>query len=84
MDPRSMEPRHVGSGRTTVFSTDLTKDACFRSERVKLWAFGHTHVNCDFMAERESAGPLRLLANQRGYYKAQSLGFDGEKVVEMV
>jgi hypothetical protein len=29
------------------------------------------------------AGPLRLLANQRGYYFAQADGFDGEKTVEV-
>jgi hypothetical protein len=36
------------------------------------------------VVEREGgAGPLRLLANQRGYYFAQSEGFDGEKTVEV-
>ncbi|KAI1498160.1 Metallo-dependent phosphatase-like protein [Biscogniauxia marginata] len=42
------------------------------------------HYNCDFAAARDGgAGPLRLLANQRGYYFAQAPGFDGEKTVEI-
>ncbi|KAM7188805.1 Metallo-dependent phosphatase-like protein [Naviculisporaceae sp. PSN 640] len=83
-DLRAIEPRHVGSSITSAFSTDLSKEKCFTSKNVKLWAFGHTHYNCDFMVEREDgAGPLRIVANQRGYYFAQSEGFDIEKTVEV-
>lgn len=83
-DPRSIEPRHFGSSITSAFSSDLSKEKCFRSGRVKLWAFGHTHYNCDFVVDREDgADPLRLMTNQRGYYFAQSKGFDGEKTVEV-
>lgn len=84
LDVRAIDPRHAGSAISSAFSTDLSKEACFRSGKVKLWAFGHTHYNCDFTVERESdAEPLRLLANQRGYYFAQAEGFDGEKTVEI-
>jgi hypothetical protein len=50
---------------------------------VRVWAFGHTHYNCDLVLEREEAntGPIRLIANQRGYYFAQADGFDVDKVV---
>lgn len=83
-DARAMDPRHAGSRITSAFSTDLSREKCFKSDKVKLWAFGHTHHNCDFVAEREDgAGPLRLVANQRGYYFAQSEGFDSEKTVEV-
>lgn len=38
-----------------------------------MWAFGHTHFNCDFkVGRRASAQPLRVIANQRGYYFSQA------------
>ncbi|KAL2144033.1 hypothetical protein VTI28DRAFT_9644 [Corynascus sepedonium] len=84
LDARAIEPRHAGSRITSAFSTDLSKEKCFKSDRVKLWAFGHTHYNCDFVVKRDDgAGPLRLLTNQRGYYFAQSEGFDGGKTFEV-
>lgn len=83
-DARAIDPRHAGSSITSAFSTDLSNEACFRSEKVKTWAFGHTHYNCDFTVERkDGAVPLRLLANQRGYYFDQAGGFDEEKTVEV-
>lgn len=83
-DARAIEPRHQGSSITSAFSTDLSKEKCFTSGNVKLWAFGHTHYNCDFVAKREhGAGPLKLLANQRGYYFAQARGFGIGKTVEV-
>lgn len=83
-DGRAVEPKHAESPIISAFSTDLSGEACFKSDRVKVWAFGHTHYNCDFMVERkDGAGPLRLLANQRGYYFAQAEGFDGEKTIDV-
>ena len=84
LDAAALEPRHAGSPITSGFSTDLYKEECFKNEKVKLWAFGHTHYNCDFTIEREGrAEGLRLLANQRGYYFAQAEGYDGEKTIEV-
>ncbi|KAJ6445427.1 ankyrin repeats (3 copies) domain-containing protein [Purpureocillium lavendulum] len=78
----AIDPRHAQSPITSGFSTDLSGERCFASDSVKLWAFGHTHYNCDFSMERgQGVGPLRIVANQRGYYFSQSEGFDGEKVV---
>jgi len=76
------DPRHAGSAITRGFATDLSGENCFASDSVRLWAFGHTHYNCDFTLSREGgATPLRLLANQRGYSFSQSEGFDAEKTV---
>ncbi|OAQ69505.1 calcineurin-like phosphoesterase [Purpureocillium lilacinum] len=76
------DPRHAGSAITSGFATDLSGEKCFASDSVRLWAFGHTHYNCDFTLSREGgATPLRLLANQRGYSFSQSEGFDAEKTV---
>lgn len=80
-DPRAVEPRHAGSTISTAFSTDLSKERCFKSPRTKIWAFGHTHYNCDFEVERKHGIPLRIVTNQRGYYFAQADGFDPEKVL---
>lgn len=83
-DPRSTDPKHSSSAIISGFSTDLSGEFCFASRNVLLWAFGHTHFNCDFEIERQNgAGPLQLLANQRGYYFSQASGFDVEKVVEL-
>ncbi|KID93286.1 calcineurin-like phosphoesterase, partial [Metarhizium majus ARSEF 297] len=80
--PGVSDPKHVRSPITSGFSTDLVNERCFNSIKVKVWAFGHTHYNCDVEVERESgAGMLRLLANQRGYYFAQADGFDVEKTI---
>jgi len=83
-DARSIDPKHDASDISSAFSTDLSDQLCFKSCNVKLWAFGHTHYNCDFRVERgEGVEPLRLLANQRGYYFAQAEGFDGVKTVNV-
>lgn len=84
-DPRAIEPAHIGSPITSGFSTDLSEEACFKSPKVRVWAFGHTHYNCDFEIERGgNGGTLRLLANQRGYYFDQAENYDGEKLVELL
>ncbi|RMD39640.1 hypothetical protein DV735_g5479, partial [Chaetothyriales sp. CBS 134920] len=84
LDPRALDPRHAQSPITPAFSTDLSEEVCFKSDKVKVWAFGHTHYNCDFTVQRTgNVEPLRLLANQRGYYFAQAEGFDGEKIVNI-
>lgn len=81
-DPRSMDPKHANSPIVSAFVTDLSKETCFLSRNVKLWAFGHTHFNCDLKSNRgESIEPLRLLTNQRGYYFAQADRFVEDLVV---
>jgi hypothetical protein len=84
-DARAIDPSHATSPITGAFSTDLSEEKCFKSDKVKIWAFGHTHYNRDFIVERkDGAGLLRLLANQRGSYFAQADGFDGGKTVDML
>lgn len=82
-DPRASDPRHGQSPIAGAFSTDLSRERCFASLRTKMWVFGHTHFNCDFGVEREGGRPLRVVANQRGYYFSQAAGFDPEMVLEM-
>lgn len=80
-DTRAIDPRHATSSITSAFSTDLSGERCFQSEKVIIWAFGHTHYNCDFLVERkEGAGSLRLLTNQRGYHFGQVNGYGGKTV----
>lgn len=83
-DARSVDPRHTASPISSGFSTDMSDQPCFQNKKVKVWAFGHTHYNCDFEAERQGgAGPVRLLTNQRGYYFSQANGLVGEKVINL-
>ncbi|KAJ4420028.1 hypothetical protein N0V82_004600 [Gnomoniopsis sp. IMI 355080] len=82
-DPRASDPRHAGSSISSAFSSDLSGEPCFTSNKVKAWAFGHTHYNCDFLFETQKRRtPLRILTNQRGYAFAQADGFDGQKTIE--
>ncbi|KAH6652801.1 Metallo-dependent phosphatase-like protein [Truncatella angustata] len=78
-DPRAKDPRHGESAIRSGFATDLADNSAWRSDSVTIWAFGHTHWNCDFIDERGK----RVYANQRGYYFRQTTGFDGTAVVEM-
>ncbi|KAF9884660.1 hypothetical protein FE257_001353 [Aspergillus nanangensis] len=77
---QATDPRHINSPITSGFATDLVGEACWESCQVRLWAFGHTHYNCDYLDE---ATGKRVMANQRGYYFAQAEGFDMKKVVEL-
>ncbi|KAJ5551771.1 hypothetical protein N7535_000289 [Penicillium sp. DV-2018c] len=73
-------PVHRDSRISSAFMTDLSNECCWKSDVVRLWAFGHTHYNCDFSY---SALGKRVVANQRGYYFAQASRFDGTKVVQV-
>jgi len=79
-DPRAVDPKHAGGNIQSGFSTDLSEETCWTTECVKVWAFGHTHFNCDFEDEPTR---LRVVTNQHGYYFAQSVGFSGEKCFEV-
>ena len=73
-------PRHVQDHTQvqSAFITDLSDQICWTNPQVKLWAFGHTHYNCDL--EDPQMGK-RVVANQKGYRRAEVLTFDGTKVV---
>ncbi|RDW81520.1 uncharacterized protein DSM5745_05077 [Aspergillus mulundensis] len=75
-----IDPKFAGSKISSGFMTNLACQKCWESEAVKIWAFGHTHWNCEFT---DMATGKTVMANQRGYYFAQSAGFDEHKVVEI-
>lgn len=75
----AVDPKHRRSNISSGFMSDLSKEQCWQRGTVALWAFGHTHFNCDF---RDLETGMRVMSNQRGYYFAQSEGFDAEKIVE--
>lgn len=77
-DPRTLDPAHANSKISSGFSTDLSNEPSWTNGVVRLWAFGHTHFNCDYYD-----GVKRVFTNQRGYYFAQAPGFDETKVVEV-
>ena len=80
IDARSINPKHGSSNISSGFITDLSGEICFSSEHVAVWVFGHTHFNCDF---EHGSHQIRLVTNQRGYYFAQSDGFDAGKTVKL-
>ncbi|KAG5978507.1 hypothetical protein E4U55_006152 [Claviceps digitariae] len=82
--PGAVDPKQVESAVSSAYYNDLAGQRCFDSAKVKVWAFGHTHYNCDVELERRGgAGNLRLVANQRGYYFAQSYHFNIWKTIEL-
>ncbi|KAI1290532.1 Ser/Thr protein phosphatase superfamily [Xylaria venustula] len=80
LDERTTDPRHRNSAISSGFATDLSSSPVWLSEDVAVWAFGHTHFNCDYLDERTGK---RVVTNQRGYYFGQSLEFDEGKVIEL-
>ncbi|KAI0973596.1 Ser/Thr protein phosphatase superfamily [Xylaria arbuscula] len=80
LDERTTDPRHRNSSISSGFATDLSNSSAWLSDDVAVWAFGHTHFNCDYVDERTGK---RVVTNQRGYYFGQSLKFDEGKVIEL-
>lgn len=63
----------------SAFVTDLKEQVCWRSKKVRLWAFGHKHFNCDLV---EATGTeKRVLADQKGYWRSEIVGFVRGKVL---
>lgn len=78
VNEKATDPRHATSRISSGFMSDLSSELCWQSTAVKVWAFGHTHFNCDYQDEQNRK---RVISNQRGYYFGQAEGFDMEKVV---
>lgn len=79
IDERANNPKHKTSEVTSGFVTDLSNEVCWTSRSVAMWAFGHTHFNCDF---RDEMGK-RVLANQKGYYLFPQSTFRSDKIFEI-
>ena len=74
------DPRHIEDPSVvrSAFSTDMSNQICWTSLQVKLWAFGHTHFDCDLTLSGK-----RVLANQRGSARKEQLTFDRTKVARV-
>ncbi|KAH8424323.1 uncharacterized protein LDX57_002074 [Aspergillus melleus] len=80
IDDKVADPRHANSKISSAFMSDLSAEPCWENRAVKLWAFGHTHFNCDFQDAKTGKA---VTSNQRGYYFSQSEGFDCDKTFEV-
>jgi len=69
------DPKEVQS----AFLTNLECETCWKNPAVAVWAFGHTHYNCDFVDGTRK----RIIANQRGYGREDAFDFDASKVWEI-
>jgi hypothetical protein len=79
-DDRAVEEKYRGDELTSAYSTDLSAHLCWKSQAVKVWAFGHTHYNCDYVDEFGK----RVFTNQKGYVmNGDSKGYDPGKVVNI-
>jgi len=59
--PDCVAPQHQDSELSPYFVSDLAW--LMEKHRVALWCHGHTHTNCDFVAENG----CRVVSNQLGY-----------------
>lgn len=80
VDSRAADPRHAKSLISSGFCSDLSGHHFWRNNHVKVWAFGHTHFNCD---TRDEQTGMRLVTNQRGYYFAQAHGFREDMIIRL-
>ena len=78
-DSRASNPRYKTSEVNSGFVTDLSEEVCWKSSSVVLWAFGHTHFNCDFCDDKGK----RVLANQKGYFLFPQSTFRSGKTIEI-
>lgn len=78
-DDRASDPTHRDNGLDSGFVTDLSTEECWRSHNVCMWAFGHTHFNCDF---RDPRGK-RVVANQRGHAERPQPTFRSAEVFQV-
>ncbi|OAQ58616.1 Ser/Thr protein phosphatase [Pochonia chlamydosporia 170] len=74
------DPEHLEDSRNVMsaFATDLCDQPCWKSSAVRVWVFGHTHHNCDYV---EAGTGKRVVSNQRGYGREDIFDFDSDKVV---
>jgi hypothetical protein len=78
----AVDPRNESDASQvrSAFSTNLSKELCWTCLQVKLWAFGHTHFNCDF---NDPQTGKRAYSNQKGYRRAEVVDFDALKVTQV-
>lgn len=78
--PEANDPEHLQDSRgvQSAFVTDLQDEPCWLSSVVKVWAFGHTHHNFEFVDKK--TGKL-VVANQRGYGREDIFNFDAGKTI---
>lgn len=80
IDVRAVDPKHRNSPISSGFMTDLSREPCWTSPAVKLWAFGHTHYSCVFYEGDDGGGKL-VVANQGGYRGMDAAGEGVRQVV---
>lgn len=85
VDERAIDPAHQESVIGGGFVTDLSKEGCFTNDKVALWAFGHSHYNCDFTVPKANGNEMRVYSNQRGYHYIPAKGnkFDPRRVIHV-
>lgn len=71
-------PDKEGSPLACCFATDMSNSS-FWGAPVALWAFGHTHYNCDLVKNG-----IRVVSNQRGYEGIDSHSLKGSFSPEFV
>ena len=74
--PRSIHPRFAGDECNPGFASNL--EAMIQRFQPALWVHGHVHNAVD-----EQLGRTRILANPRGYDRAEAMDFVPDLIVEL-
>jgi predicted phosphodiesterase len=81
IDARATDPRHAASSMNSGFVSDLSKELCWTSPAVKVWAFGHTHYSCAF---RDEVTDMLIVSNQKGYGGVAGSGVRGRRIKSVI
>ncbi|KAI9897494.1 hypothetical protein N3K66_007350 [Trichothecium roseum] len=69
--PRTRSGRESFREHGSYFATDLSREPCWNSAKVRAWCWGHTHRNVDMLLPRGEGGsllaPIRVMSNQMGF-----------------
>ncbi len=74
--PDCVEDRFKGGDLSPSFVSDLTW--LMEKHPIDIWAYGHTHFNCDF-----TASACRIISNQKGYPGEAVKGFRPDLTIEI-
>ena len=82
-DSRARNVHFPDSPMSFGFATDLSEHRCWTSPQVSIWAWGHTHWNCDFEVDRPCGRNFKCFTNQKGYFRNPQDSYDAGVMIDL-
>jgi hypothetical protein len=76
--PQSTPTQYQSDLLSAAFSSNLEEFIKKYTDRIDIWAHGHTHHNVNYQI-----ADTRIISNQRGYSSIESYNFDTGCIVEI-